>query len=564
MSIWKKEAASILRAAANSCDFKSPCFFCAFRDDSEHCNEYRKAFIQSIVPNWLQEQMDDEKMALCYWDETKSKLRFFKSFERAISSGKDVWVANNQAIRAEAAIAHRIRAGGKDRKVDEKHLENVLKWSQIGEKFRLSEEQLAVVRNVLTKHFVVVDGGPGTGKTTILRVIYQYYLELFPDLVFCCAPTGKAAKRLSEVTHSQAQTMHRLLGATYDEESDETYFFYTKENHHPGKVFLIDEASMIDAVILASFLEAVDEDATIILVGDSHQLPSVGAGRVLADLIHSEKVNVFTLVENYRQLHDSMIVKNSSLILHGEDMVFPEEEKSDIHFITSTNQEMLEKVMAWVIENNPDDHVDRWRDIAILCPKRNGPISTETINALLQKRNTSEKGINPSEFLIKEGVVRHFAKDDRVIQVRNDYRLLCKENDGTEGAGVFNGDIGFVRELNPYSDFPLDILFDDGRRALYPEKSVSDLELAYALTVHKSQGGEWKKVLLVIPQEYGPIFNRNLLYTAVTRAKEELWILGDRSTIHRMIRSQYADDRNTALRVFLEKPKETEESHEND
>ena len=346
MSIWKQEAAAILRAAAKDCDFETPCHFCSYKD-TPACNEYRKTFIQGIVPNWFQEQMDAEKLALCYWDAEKSKLHFYKKFDRAIQSGKDVWVADDRAIRAEAAIAHRARCGGKERKVDEECLARVLKWSQIGEKFKLSPEQEKVVTSALKKHFVIVDGGPGTGKTTILRVIYQYYLNIFPDLVFCCAPTGKAAKRMSDLTHSPAQTLHRLLGATYDEDSDESYFFFTKDNHHPGKVFLIDEASMIDAVIFSSFLEAVDDDAIIILVGDSHQLPSVGAGRVLADLIRSQKVTVCTLVENFRQLHDSMIVKNASLILHGQPMEFPEE-SSDIHFISARPKEMMDRISEWI------------------------------------------------------------------------------------------------------------------------------------------------------------------------------------------------------------------------
>ena len=549
MSIWKQEAAAILRAAAKDCDFQTPCLFCSYKD-TPACNEYRKTFIQGIVPNWFQEQIDSKKLSLCYWDENESKLHFYKKVERAIKSGKDVWVADDRAIRAEAAIAHRAIAGGKERDVDETCLERVLKWSQIGEKFKLSKDQEAVVRSALKKHFVIVDGGPGTGKTTILRVIYQYYLNIFPDHVFCCAPTGKAAKRMSDLTHSTAQTMHRLLGATYDEESDESYFFFTKDNHHPGKVFLIDEASMIDAVIFASFLEAVDDDAIIVLVGDSHQLPSVGAGRVLADLIHSGKVTVGTLIEHFRQLHDSMIVKNASLILHGNEMEFPED-SSDIHLISASPNEMMDRISEWYGKNNPEAHVDAWRDMAILCPRRSGKISTDSINDMMQKLNASRKGVRPTAVRVSEGVTRYYAKEDRVIQVRNDYRLICREADGSEGEGVFNGDIGYVRDISNLSEFPLDILFDDGRRASYPTDRVTDLELAYALTVHKAQGGEWRKVLLVLPPERGPIFNRNLLYTAVTRAKEELWILGDKKTINYMIGSQYSETRMTALKEFL-------------
>ena len=407
-----------------------------------------------------------------------------------------------------------------------------------------------MVRAVLSQNFVVVDGGPGTGKTTILKIIYQYYCQLFPDHVYCGAPTGKAAKRMSDLTHSPASTLHRLLGAVYDEETEQSYFTYTQENRHPGKVFLIDEASMIDSVIFASFLAAVNDDAVIILVGDSHQLPSVGAGRVLADLIGSNKVCVCTLVENFRQLHDSMIVKNASLILHGEEMVFPDE-ATDIHFIEAGPGEIPEKIDEWVREQNPDYFVDKWRDLAILCPKKNGPISTTVINEQLQKESCRRRGTTPYPIRGGQNDKARFARNDRVIQVRNDYRLICTNSDGSESYGIFNGDIGYIKSIVPFSEFPMEILFDDGRKVTYPVESAGDVELAYALTVHKAQGGEWKKVLLVLPPERSPIFNRNLLYTAVTRAKEELWIIGDRETISRMIRSRYADSRKTALKIFL-------------
>ncbi|MBR5974102.1 MAG: AAA family ATPase [Clostridiales bacterium] len=549
MSEWKVEATSILEKAAKACDFKTPCYFCAFRD-TPACNEYRKTFIQGIVPRWFQEQMDQDKTTICYWDPEKSHLQVFPTFEEAISSGKEIWVADSSAVRAEAAIAHRVRVSTSSRQLNNTCLEQVLKWSQIDEKFKLTEDQLDVVRAVLEQNFVVVDGGPGTGKTTILKIIYQYYCQLFPDHVYCCAPTGKAAKRMSDLTRSPASTIHRLLGATYDEETEQSFFTYTEENRHPGKVFLIDEASMIDSVIFASFLAAVNDDAIIILVGDSHQLPSVGAGRVLADLIGSNKVCVCTLVENFRQLHDSMIVKNASLILHGEEMVFPEEE-SDIHLIEAGPQEIPQKIEEWIREQNPDYFADKWKDLAILCPKKNGPISTNVINEQLQKESCRRRGTTPLPLRGGGDGKARFARNDRVIQVRNDYRLICTNSDGSEGYGIFNGDIGYIKSIIPFSDFPMEILFDDGRKVNYPAESAGDVELAYALTVHKAQGGEWKKVLLVLPPERSPIFNRNLLYTAVTRAKEELWIIGDRETISRMIRSRYADNRKTALKVFL-------------
>ena len=546
---WKKEATAILTAAVKATDFKTPCYFCEFRD-TPACKEYLQTFVSGIVPRWLQEQMDEENIALCFWDEEKSHLQLFPTFEEAIASKKELWIADYSAVQAEAQIAHRVRHSSTSRDLDNDLLENVLKWAQIGERFKLTDDQLDVVRAVLKQNFVVVDGGPGTGKTTILKIIYHYYIQKYPDHVYCCAPTGKAAKRISELTGAAASTIHRLLGATYDEETEQSYFTYTEENRHPGKVFLIDEASMIDSVIFASFLSAVNSDAVIILVGDSHQLPSVGAGRVLADLILSNKVCVCTLVENFRQLHDSMIVKNASLILHGNDMEFPEEE-SDIHFIEAGPAEIPVKIAEWVKEQNPELFVDKWKDLAILCPKRKGPISTDVINEELQKQCAARHGATPLPLLPGEDEKVRFAKSDRVIQIRNDYRLYWKDVTGEESCGVYNGDIGYVKSLVPFSEFPMEVYFDDGRLVSYPADSAKDVELAYALTVHKAQGGEWKKVLLVIPPERGPIFNRNLLYTAVTRAKQELWIIGDRDTIRYMIRSKYADRRKTALRVFL-------------
>ena len=195
--------------------------------------------------------------------------------------------------------------------------------------------------------------------------------------------------------------------------------------------------------------------------------------------------------------------------------------------------------------------MDKWRDLAILCPKKNGPISTTVINEQLQKESCRRRGTTPYPIRGGQNDKARFARNDRVIQVRNDYRLICTNSDGSESYGIFNGDIGYIKSIVPFSEFPMEILFDDGRKVTYPVESAGDVELAYALTVHKAQGGEWKKVLLVLPPERSPIFNRNLLYTAVTRAKEELWIIGDRETISRMIRSRYADSRKTALKIFL-------------
>ena len=546
---WKKEATDIMARAYQNCDFTTPCTMCGLKDTAD-CMAYKKAVIQSVVPSWLQDQVDEGILALCYWDKEKSILRFFKSLERAAKSKKDVWIANNDAIRAEASIAHIALAERKAVEIDEERLQRVLKWSQIDEKFKLSNEQLDVVRQVLTKRFVVVDGGPGTGKTTILRIIYQYYLNEYKESVFCAAPTGKAAKRLGEVTHSPAQTLHRLLGAIYDEDDETTMFSYTKKNRHPGKVFLIDEASMIDAMIFSAFLEAVDDKAIIILVGDSHQLPSVGAGRVLADLISSKVVPVCTLVENFRQIGDSLIVKNASSILHGNKVTFSGEE-GDCHIISAKASEVHDRVSEWVRQHNPMFRVDYWKDMAILCPKRTGKISTDSINAMLQTICATKNGVKVRGIKIKEGFSKSFAQNDRVIQMKNDYKLSCTDNDGTESEGVFNGDIGYVKKVIATSEYPIEVSFDDGRTGIYPVLTCGELELAYALTVHKAQGGEWKKVLLVLPDEYSPIFNRNLLYTAVTRAKEELWVIGDMRTIDRMIRNQYSETRRTALKIFL-------------
>lgn len=550
---FKPLCAGILKRALAQCDFSISCEDCSFRG-SPSCNEYKKNFVQSIVPAWFAEKMEAKELALCYWDKEASKLHFFKSLERAAKSEEDVWVADYNAIRAEADIAHRILNRNREpMAVDEELLERVLKWSQINEKFQLSTEQKDVVKRALSERLVVVDGGPGTGKTTILRVIYQYYVNRFGvDNVFCAAPTGKAAKRLADVTHSYAQTLHRLLAAEYVEEEDESIFFFDKNNHHPGAVFILDEASMIDARVFQAFMEAITNKAILVLVGDSHQLPSVGEGRILADLIGSGLIPVCTLVENFRQLENSLIVKNASSILHGKNVDFPETEGSDCHLITCAPNEFLDKIGSWVRMINPEQHLDAWRDMVILCPKKNGKISTSVINDFLQKQYAALRGRSRQVIKVSEDVTRVFAEDDRVIQVKNNYRLPCSESDGTERDGVFNGDIGAVRKVYKYSDLAVDVCFDDGRFTTYPIKNASELELAYALTVHKAQGAEWKNVLLVLPDEYGSLFNRNLLYTAVTRAKENLWILGSMETINRMIQRPYSDERKTALKIFLQ------------
>ena len=404
-------------------------------------------------------------------------------------------------------------------------------------------KQREALKTAGEKGMLVLTGGPGTGKTTAVKGIIEVFKKKHVD-VLLCAPTGRAAKRLSEVCGQEAKTIHRLLEVEWDDTEKPT-FNRNAENPLRCGALIVDEMSMVDAELFASLLDALPLGARLILVGDSDQLPSVGPGNVLTDIIGSECIPVVCLTEIFRQAQKSLVVMNAHRIITGE---MPELTKtdSDFFFMKRDNSQTPQTVAQLLAKRLPDAYgFDPFTDIQVLCPSRKGDSGTVNLNRLLQS-SLNPKHKTKNEVTTTGGKL--FREGDRVMQVKNYYRLEWHRG-AEEGEGIFNGDIGILKKIN-YAAGTMTIEFDD-RTADYPTDNLSELELAYAVTVHKSQGSEYPAVILPLSGVQPMLLYRNLLYTAVTRAKKMLVIVGNEEIIFRMVQNNRQNKRYSALKEFL-------------
>lgn len=408
----------------------------------------------------------------------------------------------------------------------------------------LSENQKEAVINSLYYGVSVITGGPGTGKTTIINAVINVLLH-GGHKVAVCAPTGRAAKRITEVSGHQAQTVHRLLEYYYSEDEDVMRFGKTEENPLDYDAVIVDESSMVDLLLMNGLVNAIKPGTRLIMVGDADQLQSVGTGNVLRDIIESEFVYTTKLTEIFRQAKESMIVVNSHRINHGE---YPEanEKDSDFFFMRrNTEPEILATVKELYKTRLPSYYrnCDPIKDIQILTPVRKGIIGSINLNRELQQiLNPPAEGRAERKY-----GERVFRVGDKVMQIKNNYMLEWKRaSDFTEGEGVFNGDIGFVHSID--TEFNrLTVVFDDDKYATYDFTNLDELELAYAITVHKSQGSEFPVV--VMPVSWFPplLATRNLLYTAVTRGKQAVVLVGSERRMEAMIDNNTVSKRYTGL-----------------
>ena len=408
--------------------------------------------------------------------------------------------------------------------------------------------QLGAVKSALINGVTVITGGPGTGKTTIIKCIAEILTAHGLRLEFC-APTGRAAKRLSLSTGSDAKTIHRLLG--YELRGDKMAFKYNRYNTLPCDVVIVDELSMVDVSVMYSLLAALENGTRLVLVGDKDQLPSVGAGNVLADVIRSGVIEIRYLTHIYRQSEDSLIVTNAHLINKGR---MPEinNQSRDFFVMNYTDfQQVSDTVVDLVTTRLPNFTQLPPSEIQVLGALKNGVAGVENLNVRLQQA-LNPRVFGKTEYVFGKSIIR---EGDRVMQTVNNYELpFTRFNaDGTlvDGAGVFNGDIGVVRRIDRANGI-MEVVFDDNRVASYTEADVSDLQLAYAITIHKSQGSEFEVV--VVPLVNGPptIINKNLLYTAITRAKRAVVLVGSRKILAMMIHNNYVAARTTNLCRFLQ------------
>ena len=396
----------------------------------------------------------------------------------------------------------------------------------------------------LNNRILVITGGPGTGKTTILKGILSLYDELELETLLA-APTGRAAKRMSELTCREASTIHRLLGAKMSEDGESVVFSKHEGDPLNCDALVLDECSMVDITLMCSLLKALKPGCRLVLVGDADQLPSVGPGNVFSDIIRSQTVPTVRLTEIFRQKGDSRIVRNAHMINRGEHPDF-EANTGDFFRLRRLNGgTAVETIVELCARRLPDNMNIPSASIQVLSPTRKGETGTVNLNKRLQAV------LNPPSESKKEKLFGEviFRVGDRVIQTKNNYDTIWKTKGGVSGAGVYNGDIGTIAQIDPITE-TLTVDFED-KLATYSFEMLNELEHAWALTVHKSQGSEYRAVVLALSGDVQMLLTRGVLYTAVTRAKELLIMVGDDNIAHRMIDNNKQSRRYSALRLRL-------------
>lgn len=409
----------------------------------------------------------------------------------------------------------------------------------------LDEHQVTAVKEAVRNGLLIITGGPGTGKTTTINTIIRYFESEGMD-IFLAAPTGRAAKRMSETTGFEARTIHRMLELNGGMEGS-AGFEQNETNPLETDVIIIDEMSMVDISLMTSLLKAIVAGTRLILVGDVNQLPSVGPGSVLKDIIDSGACNVVKLTKIFRQASESDIIVNAHKINRGEEVTL-DNKSMDFFFLKRYDADVIISVTLQLIKQKLPKFVNATPyDIQVLTPMRKGLLGVERLNGILQQyMNPPEKGKREKEVgstLFREG--------DKIMQTRNNYQLEWEIRSKygltiDKGTGVFNGDMGVIREINDYTEI-VTVEFEEGRMVEYPFKLLEELELAYAITIHKSQGSEYPAV--VIPLLSGPamLMNRNLLYTAVTRARKCVTLVGNDVTFQQMIQNTSQQKRYSGL-----------------
>ncbi len=414
---------------------------------------------------------------------------------------------------------------------------------------KLDELQVEAVKEAVRNGLMVITGGPGTGKTTTINTIIRYF-EMEGMDIFLAAPTGRAAKRMSETTGYEARTIHRMLELNGGME-ETTGFEHNEQNPLETDVIIIDEMSMVDISLMYALLKAVAEGTRLILVGDVNQLPSVGPGSVLKDIIDSEKFHVVKLNKIFRQATQSDIIVNAHKINRGEEVIL-DNKSMDFFFLKRFDANVIISVVLQLIQQKLPKFVQAEPfDIQVLTPMRKGLLGVERLNGILQQYlnppQNDKKEKEHGDIIFREG--------DKVMQIKNNYQLEWEIRSKyglviDKGMGIFNGDMGMIRSINAMQEI-LTVEFDEGRSVNYSFQQLEELELAYAITIHKSQGSEYPAI--VMPLLTGPkmLMNRNLLYTAVTRAKRCVTLVGSDVTFQEMIANVSEQKRFTGLRERL-------------
>lgn len=450
---------------------------------------------------------------------------------------------------AEMAVAKRLLELSMDQEEQnlgeiEKEIERVEKETGV----ILAVEQREAVVAAMTGGVLIITGGPGTGKTTTINTILKL-LEAQGQEVILAAPTGRAAKRMTDATGVEAKTIHRLLGTTFVSEDNRRQVFEKNEDEPiEADAIIIDETSMVDIHLMHALLRAVESGTRVIFVGDVDQLPSVGAGNVLKDMIHSERLKVIRLRHVFRQAQESAIIRNAHLINEGETPML-NEGGSDFFFVRRAYAEEVVSAIRELVTVRLPKFTGRdgtW-DMQILTPMRKGVLGVQNLNQVLQQT------LNPPHPKKKEHLFRQiiFREGDKVMQIKNNYNIVWRNYDAygkrtDEGLGIYNGDCGRITKIDEEGEI-LQVLYDDGKLVDYDFPQMDELELAYAITIHKSQGSEYPVVILPVYSGPPMLMTKNLLYTAVTRAKELVVLVGLVETVETMVGNNREIGRYTGL-----------------
>ena len=456
-------------------------------------------------------------------------------------------VYNNNLYYMELTVARKLLDLNAKSENNYKAMEAKVREVEAKTGIKLGDLQRKAVYEAVESGLVIITGGPGTGKTTTINAIIKLF-EMQNMEILLAAPTGRAAKRMTETTGMEAQTIHRLLELNGNPEEGGSMRFERNElNPLEADVIIIDEMSMVDIYLMYSLLKAVTVGTRLILVGDVNQLPSVGPGKVLKDIISSEKFNVVRLSEIFRQAAESDIITNAHKINAGQSIRLDNKSK-DFFMLSMSSSLQIQRALVSLIAEKLPPYVDATKyDIQVLTPSRKGELGVENLNKILQQYiNPPAPGKREKQW----GEVI-FRENDKVMQIKNDYQMEWKivTKKGLtikEGSGVFNGDCGIIREINEFAG-TVTVEFDEGKLVEYTGATLEELELAYAITIHKSQGSEYPAVIIPLLNAPRPLLNRNLLYTAVTRARKCVTIVGSENSFNEMIQNESEMKRNSGL-----------------
>ena len=445
-------------------------------------------------------------------------------------------------LAAEQDIADRLAMLTRRGKQTARDLDKNIQILELAQGFAYAPLQKEAIRKAMTENCLVLTGGPGTGKTTTVNAILQL-LENEAERVALCAPTGRAAKRLSELTGRKASTIHRLLEVDYT--GGVVSFIHNDKNLLKCDVVILDEMSMVDVKLFQALIAALRYSCRIIMVGDADQLPSVGPGNILGEIIRSGLVPTVCLNEIFRQAAQSLIVENAHHIISGEPL--KKGGKTDDFFFLEADGDAAQKLVCDLVTTRlPRSYqFDPVKDIQVLCPTKLGPTGTQALNAELQAMLNPPKKGKPE----LQSAARVFRVGDKVMQVRNNYEITWQRIGGDQGVGAYNGDIGIVESIDVRSRSMV-VRMDD-RRLVYPAENLNELEIAYAITVHKSQGSEFPAVILPAAQVPPRLCYRNLFYTGVTRGRKLCIVVGRRDVVNRMMSNIRQNLRYSGLAALL-------------